>query len=128
MVLELARLGAVDRPVPGVVHARRELVREQLPADVEQLDREHADVAELVEELRRDLLGLALRRIRARGARDGEDPAAVLVLGERIEGGLAVAPRTATIDSSRSNATSPSASSSSPSDSCDRTMRWPLPS
>ena len=64
VVLELARRGALDRPVPGVVHARRELVGEQPAADVEELEREHADVAELVEEPRRVLLGLRLRRVR----------------------------------------------------------------
>ena len=50
MVLELARRRALDRPVAGVVDARRELVREQAAADVEELEREHADVAELVEQ------------------------------------------------------------------------------
>ena len=92
MVLELARLGAVDRPVPGVVDPRGKLVREQLAADVEQLDREHADVVEVVEQLRRDPLGSRLRRIPCRSPRDGEDSAAVLVLGERVERGRAVAP------------------------------------
>ena len=38
VVLELARLRALDRPVPRVVHARRDLVGEQRTADVEQLD------------------------------------------------------------------------------------------
>ena len=73
VILELARLGAVDRPVPGVVHARSELVRQELPAGVEELDREHADVAELVEETRRDLLRLTLWRspARARETRRG---------------------------------------------------------
>src|SRR5580765_5104942 len=46
VVLELARLGAVDRPVPGVMDTRGKLVREQLAADVEELDREHSDVVE----------------------------------------------------------------------------------
>ena len=46
VVLELARHGAVDRPVPGVVHPGRELVREQPPADLEELDGEDADVVE----------------------------------------------------------------------------------
>ena len=92
MVLELARLGAVDRPVPRVVDARGELVREQLAADVEQLDREHADVVEVVEQLRREALGSLLQRIPCRSPRDGEDSLAVLVLGERIERRRAVAP------------------------------------
>ena len=54
VVLELAGLGAFDRPVARVVDARRDLVREQLAVDVEQLDGEHADVVELVEERARD--------------------------------------------------------------------------
>ena len=90
VVLELARNGAVDRPVTRVVDARRKLVREQLPIDLEQLDGQHTDVAELIEELRRDLLGCALQSVSRRSARDCEDPAAVLVLGEGIEDRLAV--------------------------------------
>ncbi len=62
MVLELARLRAVDRPVARVVHARGELVREQPAVDLEELDREHADVVELVEQAPGDLLRLRLRR------------------------------------------------------------------
>ncbi len=69
VVLELARDGAVDRPVTGVVDARRVLVREQPAADLEQLEREHADVVELVEQPRRELLRLGLRRAAA-GARE----------------------------------------------------------
>ena len=69
MVLELARLRALDRPVPGVVHARRDLVREQLAADLEQLDREHADVVEVVEERRGDRRGLAGERVGDAGRR-----------------------------------------------------------
>ena len=46
MILELARHRAFDRPVPGVVHARRDLVGEELAADVEELDATHADVVE----------------------------------------------------------------------------------
>ena len=89
MVLELARLSAVDRPVTGVVHPRCELVREQLPADVEELDREHAHVSELVEEVPGNLLRRALRRIGSGRTGDRENSTAMLVLGERVEGGLA---------------------------------------
>src|SRR6266511_2650527 len=56
MVLELARHGAFDGPVTGVVDTRRQLVDEELAADVEQLDGEDAGVRELVEELACDLL------------------------------------------------------------------------
>ena len=85
MVLELARDGAVDRPVPGVVDARRELVREQPPVDLEQLDGQHADVAERVQKLARDLLCLRLRRVGRGSARDRRGSRRDAVLGERVE-------------------------------------------
>ena len=59
VVLELARLGAFDRPVAGVVHARRHLVRDQLPLRDEELDREHADVVEVLEDALQVRLGRA---------------------------------------------------------------------
>ena len=89
VVLELARLRALDRPVTGVVHARRDLVRQQLPADVEQLEREHADVLELVEDLRRIRLGDGLRRVRSGCTRRPQDPVLVHVLDEWVETRLA---------------------------------------
>ena len=89
MVLELARRRALDRPVPAVVHTRSELVREQPAADVEELEREDADVAELVEQSRRVVLGLGLRRVGRRRARAPQDPVLVHVLDERVERGLA---------------------------------------
>ena len=46
MVLELDRQGAIDRPVTGVVDAGCELVGEHPAADVEELEGEHADVAQ----------------------------------------------------------------------------------
>ena len=90
MVLELARRRSFDRPVAGVVHAGRELVREQLAADVEELERQHADVAERVEQARAVLLGLRLRRVRGGRARGAQDPVLVHVLDERVEARLAV--------------------------------------
>ena len=48
--LELARVRALDREVPGVVHARRDLVREQLALAIEELERQHAHVIELHEQ------------------------------------------------------------------------------
>ncbi len=50
MVLELARLRTLDRPVPAVVHSGRDLVREQSTVEVEQLDAADADVVERVEQ------------------------------------------------------------------------------
>src|SRR5690606_27110303 len=49
MVLELARLRALDRPVPRVVHSGRHLVRKEVVASLEELDRQDADVVELLE-------------------------------------------------------------------------------
>ena len=54
MVLELRYHRALDRPVPGVVHAGRHLVGEQCRADLEELDREDADVAQGVHDPARD--------------------------------------------------------------------------
>src|SRR6478736_1466455 len=90
MVLELTRDRTVDRPVAGVVHARRVLVRKQRAVDLEELEREHADVVELLEQPAGKLLGLCLRCGDRRRARDAQDAVAVLVLGERPEAGLTV--------------------------------------
>jgi hypothetical protein len=90
VVLELAGASALDRPVAGVVHARSHLVGEQ-PAvrRLEELEREHAGVPELVEQPPGVDAGLGLR-VATRGGRAGqpEDAVAVRVLRERIEGGL----------------------------------------
>src|SRR6516225_5992087 len=43
VVLKLARLGTLDRPVAGVVDARCQLVGEQAATHLEQLEREHSD-------------------------------------------------------------------------------------
>ena len=91
VVLELARLRAVDRPVASVVHARRELVRQQPPLDLEELHREHADIAELLHERGAELLGVTLRSVARRGASDAENPVAMDVLAHRPEPRLPVA-------------------------------------
>ena len=48
MILELAGLRAFDRPVAGVVNARRHLVRDQPAARDEELDGQHAGVVEVL--------------------------------------------------------------------------------
>ena len=114
MVLELARLRAVDRPVRRVVHARRELVREQPAADVEELDREDADVVELVEQRRADgppPRPAARSRAGARVTRRIPSRWTFSPSGQKRVSPSR--PRTPTIDSSRSNGTSSSAISSS---------------
>src|SRR5215217_2225265 len=91
MILELAGTGALDREVPGVVDARSNLVREQLPVAVEQLEREHANVVQVAEQLLHVSARLALQLVRhARRRRDGltEDASLVMVLNERIRGDL----------------------------------------
>src|SRR5690606_4565618 len=73
VVLELARLRALDRPVPAVVHAGRDLVGEQIDAVVEELEREHADVVELLEDgagVRLGALLMTLVELRRRRARE----------------------------------------------------------
>ena len=88
LLLELAGARRVERPVPAVVRARRELVDEQPIVDDEHLDGQHADVVERVGDLRR-------RARRRRGAcerHDGavEDPVDVRVVRRRVDRGLAV--------------------------------------
>src|SRR5262249_35560867 len=56
VVFELARLCALDRPVTGVVHAWRHLVRNELAVLQEELDREDTNVVEGGE----DALGVPL--------------------------------------------------------------------
>src|SRR5688572_10865833 len=46
MVLELARLRALDRPVSGVVNARCHLVGDEPALRVEELDGQHAAILE----------------------------------------------------------------------------------
>src|SRR5690606_12696211 len=44
VILELARDRSLDRPVPGIMHARRHLVGNEASARREELDREHAPI------------------------------------------------------------------------------------
>ena len=85
MVLELARLRAFDRPVPAVVHPRRDLVREQRALDVEELDTTDADVVERVEQREDARFRLRLQRtvVPASGCPgDAQDAITVLVLDD----------------------------------------------
>src|SRR5688500_3147054 len=95
MVLELARLRALDGPVTRVVDAGRELVRKQRTVVLEQLYGEHSDVVETVEQLRRDQCAGRLQRgreLRRRRAADAQDSADVLVLHERIAARVPIEP------------------------------------
>src|SRR3974390_3109065 len=88
MLLELRDRGAVQRPVPGIVHPWGDLVDPDLASTVhlhhEHLDREHADVIERVcdtlrdvKRLRRQLVGYG-----GRGTRYLENVIPVLVFGD----------------------------------------------
>ena len=127
MVLELARDGAVDRPVAGVVHAWRELVREQ-PAVRPRRARARS---------RRRSRARRAASTRAPPPRPGEREAAGARETRRIPSRCTFSasgqkrvspsrPRTATIESSRSKATISSASSSSPSSSSGIEPALPL--
>src|SRR5688572_2718540 len=83
--LELAGLGALDRPVAGIVDARRHLVCDQPSALDEILDAEHADVAERAHQPPVVAPGEAVQpRVRPGRAGDREDAVGVHVLGERV--------------------------------------------
>ena len=75
----------------GVVDAGRELVRQQASFDLEELERQDADVAELVQQAAPVRLGLRLRRPGGRRTRLAQDPVSVNVLDERPEARVAVA-------------------------------------
>jgi len=92
MILELARDGAFDGPVAGIVDARGHFIGEKLALVLEEFDGEDADVFEGFE----DTVGGAFRgaldlRIEARGGseREAKDAAAMVVFDERVDGGFA---------------------------------------
>src|SRR6476620_7402641 len=62
VVLELARLGAFDRPVAAVVHPGGHLIGEQVPLELEELDAPDAHVVERIEEWPDAGLGPRLER------------------------------------------------------------------
>src|SRR5271169_3908770 len=73
MLLELRGLSALDRPMPGIVHARRDLVDDEAlgapwPARHEQFDADDPDIVEPIEYARGDRLRILLdARADARG-------------------------------------------------------------
>ena len=91
VILELARDGALDCPVTGVVRPHREFVDEQLIACVEELDGEHAHHAELTRDAQGELLS-ADRVIVAQAGRGRDDLRAysvdLLRLDHRVGHGL----------------------------------------
>src|SRR5579871_4798364 len=97
VLLELRRLGALDRPMAGIVHPRRDLVDDEAlfaapVADDEQLDRKDADIVERLEHGARDSLcfdrGLRVDPRRRAGAR--ENMMLMLVLAKIVSHDLAL--------------------------------------
>src|SRR5579863_550574 len=88
VLLELRNRRAVQRPVPGIVNPRRDLVDQNLrpavPLHHEHLDRKHADIVECVGDPLRDRYRLRRYRLgnRGRHARDLENVIPVLVFGD----------------------------------------------
>ena len=83
MILELAGMRPLNRPMPGVVHPRRHLVGEEAAFMHEELKREHADVLDFFGETlrkreRRSFDSLGQRRGRQASR---ENPIPVPVLG-----------------------------------------------
>jgi len=111
VLLELRDRSAVERPVTGIVHARRDLVdqhgRRAVAAHHEHLDREHTDVIERCGDLCGDRPGLCgdLVRNRRRSARYLQNVVAMLVLGDVKALNFTEAERAAITETSRSNGT-----------------------
>src|SRR5687767_1920158 len=88
MILELAGFSAFDRPMPGVVYARRNLVGEELPADREKLQRHNSHITEALHDRPAvtDRLRLHRRVPAACGDRRfPKNPVTVDVFSERVE-------------------------------------------
>src|SRR5690606_28880651 len=82
VILELARFGALDRPMAGVVDARCDLVREQSVPRRKELDREYAAIIEALEDRAQPTLGLTLEPFVLERCNGGdEDTVAVRILG-----------------------------------------------
>src|SRR5689334_15832964 len=92
MILELAGLRSFNRPVPRIVYPWSHLVRQKLAVTFEKLDRQYADVIQLLQDLPCRPLTRFLQycgQIRRRGERQPQNPATVMILYQRIERGLA---------------------------------------
>src|SRR5574340_639993 len=85
LLLELVGDAGVERVVAGVVRARGDLVDQELAADDKELNRHHADVAELVGNGARHVASLGSDLVGDAGGDDGdvEDAVFMAVLGDR---------------------------------------------
>ena len=94
VVLELARLRALDRPVPGVVHARRHLVAEQRRRSRGTARSRARRRSRVVPRSPRACASAGAWsspvELRRRRVRHAQDPVAVVVLDERVAPQLAV--------------------------------------
>src|ERR1700712_942089 len=91
MVLELAALGAFRGPVTRVVNARGDLVSLQTAIDFKELEGQHANVLQLLENTTRVILSQCLQRVIGAGDGKAQDAAVVRVVHQRVETGLTVA-------------------------------------
>ncbi len=85
MIRELARRGALDRPVSRVVRAQRDLVHEETAVAHEELDRQHAERVHQIGDLSPESIRLVRRRLVDLGGVAGLD-AHPLGLHRRDEG------------------------------------------
>src|SRR5262245_30630178 len=93
MLFELGRVRPLDRPMPAVMDARRDLVDQWPFGSSEEFDGQHADMAEGVGNgLRRciGLVGELVDRRAGRNRRDPQYPTLMMVPGQREGAGLAV--------------------------------------
>ncbi|MNP05627.1 hypothetical protein D3C76_975820 [compost metagenome] len=91
VVLELAALGAFDGPVPGVVHARGDLVGLQAAVHLEELEGQHADVVQLLQHAAGVVFRQRLQRMVRAGHGEAQDAVHVGVVHQRVAAHLAVA-------------------------------------
>ena len=92
LLLELVGDAGVDRVMPAVVRARRDLVDQQLSLADEELDAENTNVIELARQRQREFLRFGTQAVRDPRWRNAhiENAVAMPVLGDREATGLSV--------------------------------------
>src|SRR5258708_18306672 len=94
MVFELAGDGTFDRPVAGIVDARRHFVGQETAVTFEQFDGEDSHVVEKLEDAASGGFRFALqsfRQTRSGRQRKTQDSIAMVIFNQRIKGGFAIA-------------------------------------
>src|SRR3954454_724909 len=92
MILKLTGHRSFNRPVPGVVNARRHFIRQQPPVHLKKFDRQHANVLQRFASAPGGILRRALdRRIQSwsRRQRKPQDSSTMMILDQRVDGGVA---------------------------------------